>query len=912
MRSRLLRFIAAAALLGTAVFVLADRYGGELLRSEAETQLGRWLGSRVSVSGVELSLSDGLGFVAHEVATYPRASGGNGLASARLSLNVDGFSLLTGRLQFSSLRLEGAHLEIRSEPGGGWSPFELLGRHEQPVGSTSSSEDLESTVAPIRFLDRAAHFLLGDSFAIDSLEIRGSSVRFVDSQRPGSPGILFDDLDVRLVRDPVTNVRRLEIHSLGSANGEEDFPLRVEAIRKPGTEIEVVASLSNFPLAPFVQLVSDPDAGTEAAGSVDVEFSYRTSSPGSGTLDIEAVARDLAVSVPLRAEPLEIESPELRLESRLRLDPRHLELFETSISGLAHQGKLLMAGSAGRPLRESTRVRFSVELRGAGRDQLKQIISWLPRSDADPLERILERVTAGRIPSIGASGRIRLSEWKALLRGQLTALPSPFVLAAKIKDLAIGSEFNNRLTDITGHVEWSEDQIELRRIRARWNGEALPVLDFHAEGVSNLFKGPEELRWLTEPAPELPGIEPLLSWFEELTAEKNPPPDPLPSVRILLDHLEHPGLRWPLRKAVLRFIPVTDGAEWIVESGNWAGAHIDGEIVSVESPEERWIASLRIRPAGAPPLASEVPHPSGEWAHGRIETESLVGIGLPIEAVNADFSFQKSTLVVEGLETRTPPSGSIRANAELDLGHPEWADFSIHADLRNGSLEPIARIAGLGPDFGEGALDADLELRGKIAPQQTILENSRGKLSLSARDGEIAYAVPVALAVAQATIGFNPFASRESTRYDSIEVDFELEPGRVKTQNFELDGPLRVFAAGELDIVSEPPRIDAVVGIFLLRQFDRILGKVPVLSNLISDKGLVGSYFEVEGPLESPRVESLPAASLAEAVPQFIRLPFEALGSIPDKEERSSQSGSRARGGARERAPARSEGKSTP
>ena len=171
MRSRLLRFITAAALFGTAVLVvlvLGGRYGSDLLRAEAETQLGRWLGSRVSVAGVELSLADGLGLVAHEVATYPRVSGGHALTSTRLSLSLDGFSLLTGRLRFSSLRLEDAHLEIRREPDGRWSPLELLGNRE-PLEPAPASDDLESALTPIRFLDRAAHSLLDDSFAIDSL-----------------------------------------------------------------------------------------------------------------------------------------------------------------------------------------------------------------------------------------------------------------------------------------------------------------------------------------------------------------------------------------------------------------------------------------------------------------------------------------------------------------------------------------------------------------------------------------------------------------------------------------------------------------------------------------------------------------------------------------------------------------------
>jgi hypothetical protein len=79
--------------------------------------------------------------------------------------------------------------------------------------------------------------------------------------------------------------------------------------------------------------------------------------------------------------------------------------------------------------------------------------------------------------------------------------------------------------------------------------------------------------------------------------------------------------------------------------------------------------------------------------------------------------------------------------------------------------------------------------------------------------------------------------------------------------------------------------IRAVVGIFLFRKPNQILENLPVLRFFLpgSDRGLIGTYFEVNGPINEPDVEALPLQSLMTGVPSAIKAPFKALRFLFDR-----------------------------
>ena len=49
-------------------------------------------------------------------------------------------------------------------------------------------------------------------------------------------------------------------------------------------------------------------------------------------------------------------------------------------------------------------------------------------------------------------------------------------------------------------------------------------------------------------------------------------------------------------------------------------------------------------------------------------------------------------------------------------------------------------------------------------------------------------------------------------------------------------------------------------------QADLLLGEIPVVNLLLpgSDRGLIGAYFEITGPVADPQVRAMPVKSLAE------------------------------------------------
>jgi hypothetical protein len=107
----------------------------------------------------------------------------------------------------------------------------------------------------------------------------------------------------------------------------------------------------------------------------------------------------------------------------------------------------------------------------------------------------------------------------------------------------------------------------------------------------------------------------------------------------------------------------------------------------------------------------------------------------------------------------------------------------------------------------------------------------------------------------------------------------EIQKGWLLTEDFELEGPLRVYSKVRLNTNSSPGSIKAVVGIFLFRTPNQILSSLPLLKSFLpgSDRGLIGAYFRVKGPVDDPDVEALALKTMLSSVPNAIKVPFKAM-----------------------------------
>ena len=98
----------------------------------------------------------------------------------------------------------------------------------------------------------------------------------------------------------------------------------------------------------------------------------------------------------------------------------------------------------------------------------------------------------------------------------------------------------------------------------------------------------------------------------------------------------------------------------------------------------------------------------------------------------------------------------------------------------------------------------------------------------------------------------------------------------------------------------EPREIDVDVALFLFRQLDRALDKIPILNLLLlgADENLVAAYFKLSGPWEEPDAQLVPLRTLGagpaglvlRGVPQLVLEGIRKLeglfGVVPEPEPR--------------------------
>ena len=113
---------------------------------------------------------------------------------------------------------------------------------------------------------------------------------------------------------------------------------------------------------------------------------------------------------------------------------------------------------------------------------------------------------------------------------------------------------------------------------------------------------------------------------------------------------------------------------------------------------------------------------------------------------------------------------------------------------------------------------------------------------------------------------------------------FVIDRGTISVEDFEIEGPLRVFARADIVTTDTPATIDAAVGIFLFRQPNAILESLPLVRSFLpgSERGLIGTYFDVKGPIGEPDIEALPLQTLMSNVPDVIKAPFKVLRTLFD------------------------------
>lgn len=873
----------------TTGYLVSAELGAEALRREAEFQLASVMQGSVHIERARLVVRGGLLLEAEQVGVYPRSTRPlrPSLFASRVSAEIDVIALLTGRFRLDALVLDDAVLEIHRASDGTWSPppFQALADEEE----TAPADDMEHSLDWVQVFEVVTRTLLEEPLIADRVELRRSRITFFDESerdRRGRPvELALYEVDGRLVHHWISGDAELRLRAELFGADRRAVPLQADGWQRGGDDMRLALTLDRLPVPHLEPYVLPPDRNVVFGGAISGELAYETRAEHHGRISLRSTVEDFRARIDVRRGHYEITRPFVQLLAELDIHPGRVRLTEGVID--SDDIVLTIAGAAERPLGPDARARVDVSVGGLGLAEVREIVLSLPDEDRVILENVLARIDDGRIDRIGLGGRARLDEWGPLLVGDLDHLPVGFAVNATVSDVRVRAGPTGWLSRMGGRLELTGDRLSLVDATGLWNDEPLPELTVVIQGVSHLFRGPDAARIMTASAGPMPGLGPLFAIMRR--DDDDAASRPMPEIRLALDRLEHPILRWPIRDARVRLEETARGLRGVFESGRWAGAPFDGEVEWVAEPDRALLVDLRVHPwsdEAARPLPKHPGRafdPRLPWAAGRFEVAGLATGPLPTRRIEGVFALRGSRLELDDVAAELDPIGRIEGDLALALDDPESVGLETHFSLGGGDVEQIGQGLGFPAGYATGRLRAAGHIEGPLRPQTPLFTSLAGRIQLDARQGEIRRdELPLVVALAQASAGYNDFAARDAVAYDSIKTQLLLDGGRLSIPDFVLDGPLRVYGSGSVDIVEPPHDIVAVVGLFLFRSAGQIMETIPLVKAILpgSERGLIGAYFQITGPLDDPNVRALADKSVAEDLPDVLAAPYKLLRAI--------------------------------
>ena len=911
-RSWLRVFWAGLVVAGAAAgYLMSSGIGERLLHHEIETQLTRLLGAPVTFEEFDVHARGGLRLEARGVMAFgaPLTTRQPTLRARRIVAWIDVLALMIGRLELGTLVIESPRVRVQTTDPGEFDLLPLPRIAPTPAAPTGGLE--EAWIARIERLDEAVGEMVERLRTTDRIEIHDGTVHWVVASGGEAPPreLRFELFEAVMEEHWLSGEISIDWTAVCVDGEHAPFPVQATLRQSDESSLGWSVTLSDVPLGLLLGEIVDGETVDELSGRVSTEIRVDESDEDRIVVHVSAEIEDLLLGLP--GQGIRFERPRIHVSGDLDIGPKRLRLVGFHVEGQHLTGDL--QGTVQRPIGPDSPARLATRLVGIELENIVELARNLgARSDsARSLATLMRRVEGGRILEVQASGATRLGHWQDLLTGRRTDLPASFVFGGRFEDVAVATEADDRITELRGEVEWAQDRLTLRHTKARFRDEPLPTLELVLDGVSHLALAPEEANTIRRRPPPLPGMPTLLELIKPRNPEQLPP---VKSLGLALEYFEHPVFRWPMRDLKVLIEPLHGGVEVQVREGSLGGATVQGKLVVFTGADHPTLsASLELGPlpaAETPPPASVEPAPSnagteattsrlaeeidGEpidrWASGRFEMELRPRPRIPFRHATGFIWMEGTELIGRDVELSVEPVGQLALRTVLGLERAGEVGVDLGFALTQGRLEHLSEFLVLPKGLARGGLGATGSLRGPVRSDEPIMRRIEGRVRAEARVGDIRVEVPLLLRLAKASEGYNPFAGQDELEFETMTATFDFDRGVLLTDDLEIEGPLRIYARGRIDMFDAPSRIRSVVGIFLFRPASDFLEHLPLVRYLLpgSERGLVGTYFEVEGPLREPEVEALPMATLMTAVPEAIKAPFKALQYLFDPSDKDS------------------------
>lgn len=475
--------------------------------------------------------------------------------------------------------------------------------------------------------------------------------------------------------------------------------------------------------------------------------------------------------------------------------------------------------------------------------------------------RVKSRIEAGVVEDIHLAVDVPSASVAESLSYDLPMPANAFVLELRARDGTYRTKPDESpLEHLQGELEIRGEVMNIRRMRMTHEGEPLPEINVHLEGMHRLVHLPDAEDHVSGgPGVDLDGLVPLGAALRAGEGQAKEP-----TVVGFKDlAIRMPQFMLPLREAEgsLRFPDGGIAADPV--RGVLGGAPAQLTAIWNRAADRVDVAIHYL--AGAAPGG---PITGPRWLSAKIEFEKLNLPDWPLDEVRTHLTAEGARVMLTGIRARLA-GGKLAGTGQLDLSLADKAPFDLEFDVSAFDPKPLCTTFSLPPESVSGRGDAKVHVSGALRPGGDFATEGSLTTKLMLRDGTVAR-LPALVAIARlpSLRGVTGLVG-QPLPYKTVELDLALANGKLGFSDGKLLGPeLRILANGEIDFATPQRQSDFVIALLFLQTLDRMLDQVPIVRNVIlgDDQNLIAVYLRLQGPRDDLSVTPLPPATVSSIV----------------------------------------------
>lgn len=859
---------------------VSSRLGPERLRVEFERRLSAVLGP-VEIGALRPHFGWGIGLEIEGIRTIGAPQSGKeetpAIVADQVWITLSPRSLLRGEPVARRIDVRGLRMRVEQRADSTWDPPALARILERaPLQAGDAQAD-----APID--------LRASANALPAISIDDGALLLTRRAKDGVAALAVRDLHVELTHSPLGGAPQLDAAGrfVEAQSDRGGFEI-VAALERDGPHLDI--AITDTDLRLLTPWLVFGDAQLETAGRVSGTAAWNPKANGAAGV-VDLLGFDVRLAGLSHAGDTDVTTalPNARLHAKLAIDAHQLRVDDFAWS--AEPATLAGSASLERPFGEASRLAFNVRGAQIAIPTLRDlVIALAPKASA--FRERASALRAGTLESLDVrANATSIAAWRSLADAPLDHWPDSLEIDTRVAGVEVKLGDSAPLRELGALVRVRSDRIEIEAARAKIGPDPMPELWLSLSGLRAVAAALES-GTLPPAVPPLPGRIALSDWVDSHKRVGAPPR----WRRIDLDGewIEHPALLRPIEEFRAQLTPANPGVHIEEATGFWGGVPFRGKVSFLGSGRGRIDADLTL---SLPRREGRRRSEAKVWARTKIHAD-LEKLG--------DFQAEKLNGVVQAIGDRVElrrgeatlrPRGDLSGIVDLDLSRADAVPYHARLELVNGSLSELMSDLKMDGGAANGTAAINTELTGLLIAGHDLIADSSGPATLRLRDGEILKRMNVLFSIAQASDTLNPFRSRETIPYDSIDAPLQIAGGFASTEALSLQGPaLRLVGTGRVNVVANPHDVEAVIGIFYFRALDRVIGVFPILNRMLlgTDENLVSTYFAVSGPWADPQASIIPSKSIASGPGSFVLEGFPAFvrGGVSTLQKIFSASGS--------------------